>query len=741
MPRNPDHDVVCASPASMCRLASRFVAVSAALLTATAIPLGVGRAYAAPPSPTTSASANAPSNAARAGSHTFTYIADRPLKSVNLAGSLNSWNKDANPLTADPDGKTWRVTLPLPFGKYQYKFVVDGATWITDPTAHNESDGNGNTNSVLLLLPDDYALPARPDDGIIARSALLHEERLPYRNYDRGKLTLSLRARPGDLSGVNLIVGGTRYPMRPQPDDEMYQRYTVGLPWNRKADVSYTFEIKDGSVTAGYGANGFVSAGTSATPFVIFAREFRPFEVPQWVEKSVIYQIFPDRFADGDKRNDPPDVVPWNAQPTYFNRFGGDAVGVEQHLDYLHRLGISAVYFNPVFESPSNHRYDTTDYKKIDPQFGTNAEFAGLTRAMNRRGIRTVMDFAFNHTATNFAAFADVRKVGEASAYKNWYFVHSYPVHVDAKPNYDAWWGFASLPKLNVLNPATESYLLGVADFWQKEIPLGGMRLDAANEVDMRFWRAMRTRVKGANPQTWILGEVWGDGSPWLGGDQWDSVMDYPFRDAVIGFVADGKTRPSQFSGRLMAVYSSYAPQVSRNLMNLLSSHDTPRFLTLCKGNQRLARLAATIQFTWAGTPSIYYGEEIGMEGGADPDDRRAMRWDQTTDANPMLVHYRRLIAARNRNVALQSGDPEILMTDDSADTLAYARVLGDTAAIILVNRSGEPRTITTPLPPALRHSKPDLTDAVTGRKFTVKPGQTTLTATVPALTALVLTP
>jgi cyclomaltodextrinase len=728
--QSSDHDVVGVRPVS-----SRSCPAAAIIAALAGVLLLTGRAGAAPANGRPAAT-RAASDSPRMLAHTFMFIAAGPLKSVSVAGSFNGWNKDANPLQADPVGRTWRTTLTLPAGKHQYKFVENGDTWIPDPRGRSESDGNGNTNSVLLLLPSDYAQPARPDDGVIARSALFHEGRLPYVNYDRGALTLSLRARPGDLQAVTLLANGKRYAMHPLTGDELYVRYSASVPWDRKTDLSYVFELKDGPRTARFGANGL--APTTA-PFALSAKEFRPFVVPNWVEKSVIYQIFPDRFADGDKRNDPSDVVAWDAVPTYSNRFGGDAAGVKQHLDYLANLGISAVYFNPVFASPSNHRYDTTDYKRIDPQFGTNAEFADLTRAMDRRGIRTVMDFAFNHTATNFAEFADIRKNGAASRYKDWYFVHSYPIQFDPKPNYEAWWGFSSMPKLNVLNPDTRNYLLGVADFWEQEIPLGGMRLDAANEVDMRFWRTLRTRIKAAHPETWILGEVWGDGSPWLGGDQWDSVMDYPFREACIGFIADGKTRPTDFTNRLMSVYSGYAPQVSRNLMNLLSSHDTPRFLTLCKDDERLARLAADIQFTWAGTPSIYYGEELGMQGGADPADRGGMRWDLATAANPMLAHYRSLIAARNRYAALQSGDPQILMTDDAADTLAYARILGPSAAVVVINRSNEPRSVVVPLPADLRQRKGELTDVLSARKLTVEAGQTQLTVAVAPLSAMIL--
>mgnify|MGYP000908087857 CR=1 FL=1 len=685
--------------------------------------------------------------------HAFVYRADRPLTTVHLAGTFNHWNKGVTPMTVDADGRTWRVTLPLPFGSHRYKFVLDGETWVTDPAAKSENDGNGNINSVLVLFPPDYARPARPNDGVTAKSALLHETRVPFRNYDRGALTLSLRVRPGDVRAVTLVSGAGKQPKKRTPlrpvargTNELYTRFVARLPWDRKTDLAYWFEVADGPKIIRYGAAG-VSAGTPK-PFVLSAKAFQPFAVPGWVEKTVFYQIFPDRFDNGSAENDPKEKAPWDTAPQWFHRFGGDAAGVRKRADYLQSLGVSAVYFNPVFASPSNHRYDAADFRRIDPEFGTNAEFASLTRDLEKRGIRTVMDFVFNHSATTFGPFADVREKGPASPYKDWFFVREYPVRIDGPgaPNYVGWNGYAAMPKMNVLHPPTRDYLLGLVDFWDKEVALSGMRLDVANEVDPRFWRLLRERAKRLDPQMWIVGEVWGDGTPWLGGDQWDSVMNYPFRDACLRFFAEEKETPSQFLARLMGVYESYAPQVSRNLMNLLSSHDTPRFLTQCGGDAARHRLAAAVQFTWVGAPSIYYGEELGMEGGPDPDNRRGMRWDLATPDNAMLRYYKRLIAARNASPALKSGDPQILFTDDAAGTLAYARVLpgaAPDAAVLVLNRSDRPRRVRIALPAPLRARAGTgaLVEAIAGRKLPVGAGDTHLTLTLAPRTAALLLP
>ncbi len=679
-----------------------------------ALKLSLIASFALPFSPSNAQNATLPATAAI--QHTFVFRAETPLKSVNVAGTFNGWNAGANPMIADADGLTWRLTLPLELGAYQYKFVLDGSNWIPDPKAErNQTDAEGNTNSLLILAPADYARPASPNDGQIARSALLHAPRAPYLNLDRGQLSLSLRARPGDLSAVKLRALGRTFPTKIVAKNELYATYRAQIPWNGATDLVYSFELHDGARVQTFGAGGIGGA-----PFRIVAKNFKPFKVPDWVERTVFYQIFPDRFENGDKTNDPQNVQAWNAKPEAFNRFGGDVEGVRQHLPYLKNLGISGVYFNPVFQSPSNHRYDASDFKRLDPEFGTNAEFASLTKELQKNGIRTVMDFVFNHTATNFGPFADIRDQGANSSYKNWYFIKSYPVKVADPPNYVAWFNYPSMPKLNLMNPETGAYMLGLVNFWKQELPLAGLRLDVADEVDIRFWRQLRTRVKGIDPQMWIVGERWSDASPWLAGDQWDSAMNYPFLFANVDFFADGKTSASQFTNRLMEIYNLYPPQVSRNMLNLLSSHDRPRFLTLAK-DARLHRLAATVQFTWAGAPSIYYGEEIGMQGGADPDNRRGMEWDHATPDNPMLIFYRKLIQIRNGSRALQSGDPAILLANDAQKTLAYSRTLGKEVAIVALNRSDAPQTLQIPIPRTLSPGK--LVDALSGKAFFIAPG------------------
>ncbi len=666
--------------------------------------------------------------------HVFSYRADSPLQSVHVAGTFNNWDKQATPLVPDADRMVWTKRVPLGVGKHLYKFVLDGETWITDPrSVRNEDDGGGNVNSVLVVLPLDYGQPAVRGDGKIAMSALRHVAEVPDRNLDHGRLHLSLRARPGDIQRVELLTGGRTVPLEPVANDGFYARYSCSLPWDGKRPLSYVFRCADGERTVFVGPGGATSVRGDV--FSISRSSFKPFVVPSWVERSVIYQVFPDRFANGDRRNDPQGVVPWDAKPTWSNRFGGDVAGVRSKKAYFESLGVGAIYFNPVFQSPSNHRYETTDYRLIDRDFGTNAEFSSMTRDFASDGIRTVLDGVFNHTAVDFAAFADIRAKGAASKYRGWYFVHSYPVTVGEHPNYDAWFGFPSMPKLNLANPDVRALLLDVPRFWHEGAKIAGWRLDVANEVPMDYWRAFRRRVKALDPQAWIVGEVWGAGTPWLKGDQWDSVMNYRFREANLGFLARQSTTGDQFLKALMDVYLGDAPQVSRNMMNLLSSHDTPRFLTLCGGNEARARLGALVQFTWVGAPSVYYGEELGMTGQADPDNRRGMDWSRATPGNRTLRWYRALGALRGATPALQSGDPIPLAS--TADAVAYGRTLGTTHVLVALNRSTAKTTLKVPL--NRLSGSASYVDALTGTHATPRRG--VLTLSLAPQTGVVLLP
>ncbi len=667
----------------------------------------------------------------------FLYESPEPVASVSVAGTFNGWSTTANPMRPDADRRRWTLSLELPVGRHAYKFVVDGSRWVLDPkNPRSEDDGAGNVNSILTALPPDYSRPARAGDGRIAASGVSHHPERGDAVWDRGRLFLTVRTRPGDVRSVRFVPeSGPSVALSPGDADEFQAVWKGLVRWDARQTLRYRIRLEDGA-SWWLGPRG-LSAEEPGERFAIRPEQAAPLVPPAWVERTVFYQIFPDRFANGDPGNDPATVEPWDAQPKWFTFLGGDLAGVLQKTGYLERLGIRAVYLNPIFVSPSAHGYETTDYLRIEPRFGTNELFVRLTRDLRAKGVRTVLDGVFNHTSVDFFAFRDLRENGERSRYRSWYTPHSFPIRVQDPPNYHAWFNFPSMPKLNHADPEVRAYLLGVPSFWMSRADVAGWRLDVADEVPDDFWRDFRRTVKSIDPEAWIVGEVWGDGKRWLGGDQWDSVMNYRFRDVAVRFLAQRSEPAERAWSRLEALYWRYGPTVSRNLLNLLSSHDTPRFLTLCRGDRSLAKLGATLLLTWVGAPCVYYGDELGMEGGPDPDNRRGMRWDLARDDNDLLACHRSLIAARNASPALQSGDPVLLLA--RGDLLAFARVLDDDLAVVALNRGDRPADLRLRIPRPGVSSTLTLTDAMTGQSRTVRRG--VLDLTLPARSSAVLVP
>lgn len=418
--------------------------------------------------------------------------------------------------------------------------------------------------------------------------------------------------------------------------------------------------------------------------------------VPAWVRDAVFYQIFPERFANGDPSNDPPGTEAWGGTPTPRNFFGGDLRGIIQRLDYLSALGVNALYLNPIFTSPSNHKYQTSDYMTVDPHFGDAAVFREFIAACHARGIRVILDGVFNHTGVQFFAFDDVKRNGAASPYRNWYTFHGFPVGPPSRPNYECWWGYGHLPKLATQEPAVRAYLFDVTRHWLAE-GIDGWRLDVPNEIPHDFWIAWRTLVKSLNPEAYIVGEIWQDGSPWLQGDQFDAVMNYRFRDACLQFFAHDSISVTRFDSLLERQRMDYPAAVNGVLQNLLGSHDTERFLTLCDGDTAALTLAWLFQMTYPGAPMIYYGDEIGMVGGRDPGCRGTMVWDPAGQDTTLLARMKSLVALRNREAVLRHGSYQRILADDRKTTLVFSRNTAETNALVFLNRSAHTRTIGVP--------------------------------------------
>ncbi len=429
------------------------------------------------------------------------------------------------------------------------------------------------------------------------------------------------------------------------------------------------------------------------------------YRVPRWVRESVMYQIFPDRFYNGQPANDPEGTVAWDSAPTLTSFFGGDLEGILRRLDYLADLGIGAVYLNPIVAAPSNHRYDASDYLKVDPALGTCDDLRRLAEAMHRRGMRLILDAVFNHTGETHWAFQDVIRKGPDSPYYSWYFIHSWPITRDP-PSYACWWGLPHLPKLNTATPAVREHLFAVTRFWM-ELGADGWRLDVPNEIEGDFWQQWRRLVKSIKPDAYIVGEIWHDAREWLQGDQFDGVMNYVLRDALLNFFVVRSITGPQLAQILGSQWERYPAPALFSLMNLLGSHDTERILTAAGGERRAVQAMMLWLLAYPGIPSIYYGDEVGMTGARDPDCRRGFPWDEMRQDVRMFRWVRRLIRIRRSLPVLTHGEVSPVKVEGSLEVSGFARVLPGSAgpgaaALCLASRSPEPQTVVVRLAPGV---------------------------------------
>ena len=444
--------------------------------------------------------------------------------------------------------------------------------------------------------------------------------------------------------------------------------------------------------------------------------------VPEWVQDAVFYQIFPDRFANGDPSNDPPNVEPWGAPPNLWGYQGGDLRGIVQRLDYLQDIGATALYLNPIFYAGSNHRYNTIDYLRIDPRLGTDSDFDVLVGEVHRRGMRLVLDGVFNHSGRGFHAFVDLLENEDHSAYRDWYHVRGFPLDAfgaGKAERYEAWWGIKSLPKLNTSHPDVRRYLMDVARHWI-ERGADGWRLDVPNEIDDdSFWAEFRGAVKDANPEAYLLGEIWTVDPRWVGASHFDGLMNYPVREVLLEFLVGGQLRPSEFVQRLEAILAAYPSEHTRAHYLPLGSHDTARIRTLCPDDRRLRQLF-TLQFALPGAPGIYYGDEIGLPGDKDPDSRRAFPWDPAAWDSGLRSLVRQLAQVRRSDEALRRGDYVPLVADNPSGLVAFARRTSSGETRLALNASDTNQPLTLPLGGRGWGTGDVVRDAVGNRTWTV---------------------
>lgn len=436
-------------------------------------------------------------------------------------------------------------------------------------------------------------------------------------------------------------------------------------------------------------------------------------KTPDWVKNAVFYQIFPDRFAIGSQTPkghwQASSLEGWDATPTLQGYKGGNLWGVIENLDYLKDLGIKAIYFTPIFQSASNHRYHTHDYYQVDPMLGGNVAFEALIEAAHQKDLKVILDGVFNHASRGFFFFNDILENGPYSPWLDWFKIYGWPLSAydGSKPaNYEGWLDNRALPVFNHDNPQAREYIMQVGEYWLHQ-GIDGWRLDVPEEIKTPgFWQEFRTRIKDINPDAYIVGEIWFDASEWLDGTQFDGVMNYMFAVPTIAFIAGDRFNrecsqfhyhpyPSisaeEYAIKIKNLLDLYPWEIQLTQLNLLDSHDTARLITSVAGDQKSVELATILLFTFPGAPSIFYGDEVGLIGGKDPDSRRGFPKQENWDLD-VLNYHRQLIALRNQHPALRTGNYQILYAEDSV--YVFARCLEQEVMIVAINNDEQTQRV-----------------------------------------------
>lgn len=531
--------------------------------------------------------------------------------------------------------------------------------------------------------------------------------------YDENTMHIRLRTARADITSTKLICGDpyllekekwyeNDYEMKKILSTELYDYWfiAVSAPFKR---LSYAFALQscDGT-TIFYGDQGFfpLTEASKSNPNYYFRlpyfQEVDLFKAPYWVKQTVWYQIFPERFANGDRTNDPAGTLAWgNRNPDQQDYFGGDLQGVIDHLDYLIDLGVNGIYFCPIFEAHSNHKYDTIDYYNIDPAFGDKKLFKKLVAECHKRGIRVMLDAVFNHMGDTSLQWQDVLKNGVESKYANWFHINEFPATYREGSNfeeayditYDTFAFTPHMPKLNTANPEVQEYLLDIAKYWIEEFDIDAWRLDVANEVDHAFWKKFRQVCDEAKEDFYILGEIWHSSQKWLEGDEFHAVMNYAYTDAIMGYFVKNKLTLQQMIDQINNQLMLYRAQTNQMQFNVLDSHDTPRLLTETDEDKELMQQVLAFTYIQPGVPCLYYGDELGMTGGMDPDCRKCMIWDKTQQDQEMHQFMKTLIALRKKYYKIFSeGTLNWRKVEDSC--IFFERQLGEQKIYGIFNTS-----------------------------------------------------
>ena len=517
------------------------------------------------------------------------------------------------------------------------------------------------------------------------------------------ELVLRLRMAREDEKAKVFLIDAQKYdftfcrkklPMEIKYSDRLYNYYEIKM---RLEDVrfAYIFQIEEDGNTWYFSEDGVTKEYKFEEGFYNF------FQMPyinkndvmdtvDWMRSAVFYQIFVERFRQGNEKKDTSYInMKWDEKPTPKSFAGGDLAGIIEKMDYLKELGISALYLTPVFRSISNHKYDIIDYFTVDPQFGTKEELRQLVKLAHENGIRVVLDAVFNHCSMEMQQFQDVLEKGRESRFYDWFIIDGdFPE--PEKMNYECFAACNYMPKLNTANEEVQDFLLEIAIYWIREADIDGWRLDVSDEVSHGFWRRFRKAVKKEKPDSVIIGENWHDAYAYLMGDQYDSIMNYAFTKACLDYFAKGVFSAKDMADKLNSNLMRNTEQVNRMMLNLLDSHDTHRFFTEVNKDKDKMLAAIALEMVFEGAPCLYYGTELCMEGGYDPDSRRGFPWDTKSWDMDFLEKVKELIRIR-KQPAVQYGEIKI---EEEQEMLHVERMWENSKIILRINMTEEEKKI-----------------------------------------------
>lgn len=525
------------------------------------------------------------------------------------------------------------------------------------------------------------------------KHALFHKSDTPYAfALSQDTVELRIRTAKGDMRRVEALYGlkyayalrRTAVDMQKISSDGLFDYYGVRL---KLADsrLAYIFRLTDNSgAVYFYSEDGATDSYDFETSYYNFFQlaYINPNDVAKrvdWLSRAVVYQIFVDRFCRAGE-SAPYINMEWGAKPTPKSFAGGNLDGITSKLDYLCDLGVNTLYLTPIFTSVSNHKYDISDYYHVDEHFGGNAAFARLMNSCKARGVRVVLDAVFNHCSDRFEMFADVVKNGKNSKYHDWFVIHG------DKPtkrplNYEVFASCDYMPKWNTANPAAAEYLCDVGEYWIKNFGIDGWRLDVSDEVSHAFWRKFRDRIKSSKSDAVLIGENWHDSGAYLRGDEFDSIMNYAFTKAMLDFFCNGALDEVGLCERLGELVMRYSTQANMNMLNLIGSHDTHRFYSLCGKDENKLLSALAVEMFMPGATMIYYGDEIPLEGGYDPDSRRCFDWRP----HPFTARVKELLRYKKLR-AVTEGDVNFFAENGLFGV--ERKAVGQTAVLLVNNKS-----------------------------------------------------